>query len=204
MAVYGGTFDPFHKGHENVCRSILSHDEISELRIVPCAIPALKAEANASKSQRLEMLNLWKTKQCQAEQQRLIIDPIEVNRQGPSYTIDTLEWLKTHFGCAIVFVLGADAWNSLSKWYRYSELSALVSFWVFQRAGDQPAGLNNQLEKADSIDSVLDGSTSRYWLDDTVQMDISSSKIREGASLNESLLPVSIANYIDQQGLYIS
>ena len=59
VVLYGGTFDPFHTGHEAICCKLLENPEVIELRLIPCAIPALKEKASASPEARLEMLSDW-------------------------------------------------------------------------------------------------------------------------------------------------
>ena len=89
IGIFGGTFDPVHLGHLRVIIEILENYDLEELRLVPCNTPPIKRAAVASNEQRLEMLRLTID-----EQKNVNIDDIEMHREGPSYTFDTLAAIK--------------------------------------------------------------------------------------------------------------
>ncbi|TCS41682.1 nicotinate (nicotinamide) nucleotide adenylyltransferase [Reinekea marinisedimentorum] len=200
VAIYGGTFDPFHKAHAAICSSVLSHSEISQLRVIPCYLPALKAEASASAEHRLAMLERWRSAQSGAG--RIYIDDQEITRKGASYSVDTVRQIaEANPGAKLLFVLGTDAWNSLPRWHQYQELAAKVSFWVFHRNGEAAAIPHSGLQPRDSLHQLLTGGNGGYWLDASVDLPVSSTDLRKHLQ-HELNLPDEIAGYINENQLY--
>jgi nicotinate-nucleotide adenylyltransferase len=205
MALYGGTFDPFHNGHRAICEVVLSHERVNQLRLIPCNVPALKPESRASGQQRLVMLNCWKESIPASMSAKTIVDAIELEREGPSYTADTIDTVKQQFPeYQLVFVLGADSWNSLSKWYRFDDLKQEVSFWVFSRKGDSPIHDIVGMNKCESFDELCASGAQQYWVDERVQLNVSSSSIRQAKERTREVLPEAVFNYINERGLYAS
>lgn len=201
VAVYGGTFDPFHVGHQAICHAILAKQRVDQLIIVPCYLPALKADAQASAFHRLEMLEQWRAQQSLPA--RITIDPIEIERKGPSYTVDTINALKLSYPKSrLLFVLGADAWNSLPHWHQYEHLAAGVAFWVFTREGEGEPVLHQKIKQYTNFEQFVASSEAGFWLDTSVQLPISSSDIRTNRDLANRWLPASVSNYIKKVGLY--
>ncbi len=199
LVVYGGTFDPFHLGHEAICQSILAHSFVDQLQLIPCHVPALKAQATATGRQRLEMLYEWQRDQSK----RLVVDSIEIEREGPSYTFETVLALKQRYpGFKIVIALGADAWQSLPHWQGYDELRQLISVWVFTRLGQehiQPLLGWLPIKESSSLSKQKSGS---YFIDHSVQMDVSSAFIRKGPETLDAQVPSTIFKYIQKYNLY--
>ena len=89
IGIFGGAFDPIHKGHIKSIQDINKLVNFSELKIIPCNIPALKEQAVASKEERFQMLKL-----VFDNDENIKIDPCELKKEGISYTVDTLEDLS--------------------------------------------------------------------------------------------------------------
>lgn len=205
MAIYGGTFDPFHNGHQAICNVILSEDRVSQLRLIPCNVPALKPESSASAGHRLDMLQCWKESLPLKTSERIFIDAIELEREGPSYSADTIDNLQQQFpDFQLVFVLGADAWNSLLQWFRFDDLQQQVSFWVFSRKGDSPIQDIAGVENCKSFEELCVSGPQHRWIDERVQLDVSSTSIRNARENADDVLPEAILNYINERGLYAS
>lgn len=199
--IYGGTFDPFHKGHEAIANSILSHPNVTELRLIPCAIPALKEQATVSGESRLGMLNAWREQQTDCE--RIVIDPLEMNRSGPSYTVDTVIALQTQFpDDHWVFALGTDAWNSLASWSRVGELRQRVAFWIFTRSGERPAADFADVSRVDSLDDLVASGAGHSFLDSDVSIPLASTELRQNVENLQRQTPQAIYDYIMKHGLY--
>lgn len=200
MAVFGGTFDPFHRTHEWLCQTVLANTEVSQLRLVPCQLPALKAAAQASPEDRLGMLQAWA--QTQGEAERLVIDRRELDRPGPSYSRDTLTALQHEFpGWRRVFVMGADAFASLARWDGVDELIRCTHFWVFPR-GNEPISVPDlplrQVKQLSDLD--LDGGG---WLaGPATGSELSSTSLRRGRLDWQAELPAPVYHYIKTAGLY--
>ena len=120
LACYGGSFDPVHLGHLAVARAVRDALD-AEVALVPAADPPHKDATHASAAQRVEMLAL-----AIDGEPGLRVDPRELGRAGPSYTIDTLRLLRAEQGPhrPIAWVGGGDSLLQLDTWLRWRELFA--------------------------------------------------------------------------------
>lgn len=135
LAIFGGTFDPVHIGH---LRAAWEASEAldAEVRMMPAKIPPHRPQPVANVTERVAMLRA-----ALAGQQRLQLDLRELDRQGPSYTFDTLASLRAETGdqCPLVLLIGADAFAGLCTWYRWRELFDLAHMCVLTRPAQIPA-----------------------------------------------------------------
>jgi nicotinate-nucleotide adenylyltransferase len=200
--LYGGTFDPFHLGHEAICRHVLAQTDSVPLRIIPCARPALKQQARASNQDRLAMLTAWRRQQVDAD--RILIDDIEMRSDAISYTADTIFALKQSEEQATqrVWILGTDAFNSLNKWHNVDYLVSQLCFWVINRAGEEQ--LNNclNLTEVSSRTQLWGSAPGAFWFDAAINEPYASSRIRQQTQQPTSAIPKVIADYIEQHKLY--
>lgn len=115
---YGGTFDPVHCGHLAVAQAVASRLG-ADVHLVPAADPPHKAATHAAASHRRRMLEL-----AVAGERTLHVDPRELGREGPSYTVDTLAALREELGpeASIVWIVGADSLEQLHRWSRWQRL----------------------------------------------------------------------------------
>jgi len=202
MAVFGGTFDPFHRTHEWLCQTVLADTEVSQLRLVPCQLPALKEAAQASPEDRLAMLQSWAQTQSQGD--RLMIDQRELHRPGPSYSRDTLAALQDEFPTwRRVFVMGADAFASLARWDGIDELIGCTHFWVFPRGKEPITVPDLPLRQVEHL-SDLDLSGGRWLAGPATGSELSSTSLRRGDVDWQAELPAPVYHYIKTAGLYPS
>jgi nicotinate-nucleotide adenylyltransferase len=130
LAIFGGTFDPIHIGHLSVAWEA-SELLDAEVRLMPASIPPHRSSPTASAAQRVEMLRA-----ALRGQSRLSLDTRELDRSGPSYTIDTLHEFRQEFGARpLVLLLGADAFAGLRSWHRWRELFDVTHIGVINRPG---------------------------------------------------------------------
>lgn len=182
VGIYGGTFDPIHNGHLHLIVQLLERGLVDELILIPAGEPWLRATAPiASAQDRLAMVQLA-VKELPAQiQSRVVVSDIEVERSGPTYTIDTVEQLQQLRPDATwVLILGSDANERIDQWHRSDELKSLVEVLVIARDGE---GLD--------IDALP----------------ISASQLRVSLQSNpkeQSELPESVWTYIKEQNLYAS
>lgn len=128
LAVFGGTFDLIHVGHLSVAWEAAELLD-AEVCLLPANIPPHRPPPVASAPQRVAMLRA-----ALQGQSRLTLDTRELNRGGPSYTVDTLEALRAEHGSrALVLLLGADAFAGLPTWHRWRELFTLAHIGVLSR-----------------------------------------------------------------------
>jgi nicotinate-nucleotide adenylyltransferase len=130
LAIFGGTFDPIHLGHLSVAWEA-SELLDAEVRLMPASIPPHRSSPTASAPQRVEMLRA-----ALRGQSRLSLDTRELDRSGPSYTVDTLHEFRQEFGARpLVLLLGADAFAGLRSWHRWRELFDVTHIGVLNRHG---------------------------------------------------------------------
>jgi nicotinate-nucleotide adenylyltransferase len=130
LAIFGGTFDPVHLGHLSVAWEAAELLD-AEVRLLPASVPPHRPPPIASAAQRVAMLRA-----ALQGQSRLTLDTRELDRDGPSWTIDTLHGLREEQGDRpLVLLIGADAFAGLPGWHRWRELFELAHVGVLSRPG---------------------------------------------------------------------
>jgi nicotinate-nucleotide adenylyltransferase len=135
IAIYGGTFDPIHKGHLHVISEIISRKLADRILLIPAGQPQLRdSQPVAPASDRRAMCQAA-LKDLPAEVAgKVEVNPIEVLRQGPSFTIDTVEAVAQSYpGDQIALIVGTDAFTKIDQWHRSSELQDMVEFIIIDR-----------------------------------------------------------------------
>lgn len=140
LALFGGTFDPVHLGHLSVAWEAAELLD-ADVRLLPASVPPHRAAPVASAAQRVAILRA-----ALQGQSRLTLDTRELERAGPSWTIDTLQELRAEQGDrALVWLVGADAFANLATWHRWRELFDVAHIGVLSRPGVS-ARLPDELE----------------------------------------------------------
>lgn len=202
MALFGGTFDPFHDGHAQLCDLVLSHAEVAQLRVIPCQIPALKEAAQATPEQRLAMLERWVASRSDGD--RLLVDDRELRRPGPSYTLDTVRDLHQEFPeFQTVFVLGADAFAGMAQWQGIDELIQETHFWVFGRGSQPIEPPELPLTQVESLADLGQQHSGLWIAGPSSERDWASRELRDNTLQWHYAIPKPIQDYIQQQGLYL-
>lgn len=142
LAILGGTFDPIHNAHLRVAweaAELLG----AEVRLLPARLPPHRPQPVATPAQRVALLRA-----ALAGQDRLVLDTRELDRSGPSWSIDTLIELRGEIGAQrpLVLLVGADAFAGLSTWHRWRELFGYAHVGVLPRPG-YAAALDDALER---------------------------------------------------------
>ena len=141
LAIFGGTFDPIHIGHLSVAWEA-SELLDAEVRLMPASVPPHRDSPTASAAQRVTMLHA-----ALQGQSRLILDTRELDRSGPSYTVDTLAELRREQGTRpLVLLVGMDAFAALPSWHRWRDLFALTHIGILNRPG-VAASVSVELER---------------------------------------------------------
>jgi len=192
----GGTFDPVHYGHLIAAENSRSEFGLDRVVFIPAARPPHKAgESVLDSSHRLHMVKL-----AIANNPAFEISTLEQERQGPSYTIDTVEYFRSRFpGIQIYFIMGMDSLLMFDTWRDYERLAGQCRFIVVTRPGYVMEADNPALAHLPSI----------LWENLSVLeipgMDISSSDIRRRVRLGlpiKYMVPAAVEEYIQEHRLY--
>lgn len=137
IGLFGGSFDPPHAGHLAVARRALEFGQLQRVLWMPAArSPFKRGQApRASDAQRVELLRLLLCDQAGME-----LSTLELERGGPSYTIDTVESLQRQLpaGTRLVLIIGEDNWAQLPAWHRARELLERVELLIVHRSAAAP------------------------------------------------------------------
>jgi nicotinate-nucleotide adenylyltransferase len=134
IGLLGGSFDPVHNAHVALARSALDHLPLDEVWWLPAGVAWQKGGARASARHRAAMVAL-----VVAEEPRFRLERCELDRPGPSYTIDTVQALQLQWpGTRWTLIVGQDQYGRLHTWHRWRELLPLATWAVSGRAGDAP------------------------------------------------------------------
>ncbi|MFQ5889769.1 MAG: nicotinate-nucleotide adenylyltransferase [Gemmatimonadota bacterium] len=135
LGMFGGAFDPPHLGHLIVARDVLERLRLDRLLIVPTARPPHR-EVILPAEDRLRLVR----KACAGEPGFEVCDA-EFHRSGPSYTVDTLAWIRATYAPAELYcIIGGDQFRLFSSWHRHDRILQLATMVVMTRAGDEPLG----------------------------------------------------------------
>ncbi|MBD2795429.1 nicotinate-nucleotide adenylyltransferase [Xenorhabdus sp. 18] len=208
QALFGGTFDPIHYGHLRPVEALAQLVGLKQIILLPNHVPPHRPQPEATAQQRLEMVRL-----AVRDNPLFTVDTRELERQSPSYTIETLKSFRQEIGeqHPLAFIIGQDSLQTLHTWYKWEELLDICHLLVCSRPGYQSQlsapGMQSWLEKY-QISSPLPLSQKPHgciYPAATPLLNISATDIRQrhqqGISCDD-LLPPSIQNYIDSQGLY--
>ena len=195
IGLYGGTFDPPHRGHEAAARAVAQALELDRLIFMPTFLPPHKHAAAADSAHRLAMTTLTADAvDCRCKT-KVICSDHEVARGGASYTIDTVDMLRQEYPNAELYLLtGTDMFNSLHKWREAERLLSMVTICGFLRsaADDDLDDQRRRLEQDFGAKVIL------LEIPDLVE--VSSTELRE--QLKPELLLPQVYGYILRHGLY--
>lgn len=209
IAIYGGTFDPFHVGHVYCIQTIFEKTAVAKIFVVPNHQNPLKNEGDGpTAEQRLEMARVGLV-----EQQNVSVDDQEVRRGGKSFTIDTvMNYRKEHDAENIYLVLGLDQFYQLAQWKDYEKILDECNFLVVSRPGnmlpmsvdDIPEGLRKHVDVLDrSFLAFKSGRTLEFLR--VKGIDVAATEIRKllrtGRGV-EKYLDMKVEDFIKTQGLY--
>ncbi|MBQ7116850.1 MAG: nicotinate (nicotinamide) nucleotide adenylyltransferase [Clostridia bacterium] len=129
IGIFGGTFNPVHRGHKRLAEEMKNRAQLDRIIIMPTFTPPHKAGKElADSSHRLEMCRLMFTEDC------FTVSDLEIQRQGKSYTVDTLTALKEIYPDDELFlIIGSDMLLSFDRWYRYEDILSMATLCVASR-----------------------------------------------------------------------
>ena len=193
IGVFGGAFDPPHTAHRALVDAALLQLQLDELRIVPTGDAWHKTRSLSAAEHRLAMVRL-----AFADQAPVVVDPREILRSGPSYTVDTLRELHAEQpGCAFFLVIGQDQAARLQTWHAWEEVLRLATICVAARPGVPGA-----MPSLDPVPPLPEG----YLQLDFPQQSVSATDIRQRIARGQgvaSLVGPAVARYIADHHLYL-
>lgn len=206
IGILGGTFDPIHFGHLRMALELYQALDLAEVRLIPCFQPVHRKLPVASPDQRLAMV----IKAIEHEP-ALKVDKCEINREGPSYTIDTLKTLHKNIPTTpLCIIMGIDALLGFPSWHKWEEILKLAHLVVAHRPQYQlpHTGVIADLLKERLTHNPADlhqVAAGNILLHPVTALEISATDIRKQIALGQNpryLLPDSVYDYIKQHGTY--
>lgn len=201
LGIFGGTFDPVHFGHLALAEECLAVAGLDEVWLVPAASPPHKGGKKLSRfDQRKEMLEL-----AIAGNEKFKVEPMEADRPGPSFTIDTLEEIhKRKPNDELFLIIGGDSALEFSTWKDPAKIASLATIIVRIRPG---VIMPTEQEFISQLGKELGVQPKVIFVAGPPYLDVSSSLLKERVSNNKSiryLLPRAVEVYIQQKKLYLS
>ena len=198
IGVLGGTFDPIHLGHLIVAEEARARLNLTQTLFVPAGQPWLKTNNVISPAEhRVEMIRL-----AIADKPYFKLSTMEIERPGPTYTVDTIAALKGQLspGAELFFILGWDNLIQLPQWREPSRLVKMCHLVAIPRVVYPTPDLA-------SLEAAIPGLSQRVILLDKPWIDINASVIRQrvaqGLSISH-LVPEPVERYIKQHRLYVT
>lgn len=195
IAIFGGTFNPVHNGHINLCNECQNIYNFDKILLIPTNIPPHKKPVDlASNQDRYNMLKL-----AISGNDKFDVSEIEYKYDKKSYTINTVLSLKKQYpNSEFYFILGSDMLKTFNEWYRYEDILKEVKLVVgarhqkeFSELLDIKSKFSNLAEKIDIVNINV--------------MEISSTMIRENITKNKdikNLVDNKVLKYITEHNLY--
>ncbi|MGH3097179.1 MAG: nicotinate-nucleotide adenylyltransferase [Streptosporangiales bacterium] len=188
VGIMGGTFDPIHHGHLVAASEVAHQYDLDDVVFVPTGQPWQKADAQVSAAEDRYLMTVIAT----ASNPRFSVSRVDIDRDGPTYTIDTLRDMRKEMPEAeLFFITGADALTQILSWRSVDEMFELAHFVGCTRPG-------HRLDAS----HLPEGSVT---LVEVPALAISSSEVRERAMAGEPvwyLVPDGIVQYINKRHLY--
>lgn len=194
IGVLGGTFDPIHTGHLAIAEEVRDRLDLEEVCFVPAGAPWMKAgQALSSAQDRLCMV-----RKAVEDNPFFRVSTVELERSGPSYTVDTLRELQEEYGpdARLFFILGSDAYARFGEWKDPEGILSLATLVVVDRPGvaESTEEMEEGLDIANRVEHVK-----------SIRLEIGAVDIRrrvlEGSSIRY-LVPEPVERHIYARGLY--
>jgi nicotinate-nucleotide adenylyltransferase len=187
VGLYGGCFNPVHQGHLAAARGAMRALELDRVLFIPSGAPPLKGAGGlAHGAHRLAMLDA-----VLVDEPCMDSSAIEIERQGPSFTVETVTELRTYYPAdtELFFLLGDDCVDRLPRWKGIDRLHEMLRFAILPRTAFKPRPSDARL----------------VWLD-MPRLEISSTQIRAMIASKTApplaLMPGAVVQYIAQHNLY--
>lgn len=194
IGIYGGSFNPPHLGHQMLAQELTERLGLDKLIIIPSNISPQKSHnGNIDPIHRINMCKLL------FNDEKYSVSDCEIKRGGKSYTFDTLNFIKSKYNDAELYLfMGSDMLLSFHKWYRYEDILSMCTLCAISREDDKTHTEMLQY----SADMLKNGNVIVF---DVIPVQVSSSQIREtirSGKCCDELLDDRISSYIKEHNLY--
>lgn len=190
VGLFGGTFNPLHNAHIAVAKRALTQFELAKVIFIPSGRPPHKETIEGIGAYyRYEMV-----RRALIGHPHFEVSRVEIDREGPSYTIDTIKSMKELYPQGVCFIVGADLLRKIATWKDPEDLITSCPFILVPRNGIKKEGFECSLFSRGEL----------YFLD-IEEMELSSSMVRDTYQETESidgLVPETVAAYIEEKDLY--
>ena len=184
IGVFGGAFDPPHQAHVALARAAIQQFQLDTLHVVPTGQAWHKARSLSAAEHRLAM-----TKLAFQDEAKVIIDERELQRAGPTFTIDTLEALQMQNPQARLYLfMGADQFSAFQQWHRWNDILDIAIICIAARA--HSAWATGQFD-------AYPGRSSRFALIEMPQLGVSATQIRQRIA-SRAVSPADLAQLVSK------
>ena len=192
IGILGGTFNPVHNGHIRLAQICYDKLSLDEILVIPTNIPPHKSAKNiADSGHRLNMLKL-----AFEDLSYVSISDIELNKEGKSYTVETLSILKEKYpNDSLYLIVGGDMFLCFDEWKDYKKILSMCTLCTAPRE-------NGELIKLKEYQNVIDPSHTKTIIFESDILVVSSTEIRNSDILDIKEIPQKVKEYIIQKGLY--
>jgi nicotinate-nucleotide adenylyltransferase len=193
IAVYGGSFDPPHKGHRLLAENLAAFCGADKVLVIPTAMSPFKSSSGANAHDRLEMCKIAFSGEL------FQVSDMEIMRGGKSYTIDTINQVRELYPDSELYLfMGDDMLLSFEHWYKYDEILQKCTLVAACRVHEA-----NKLSQMREYIKKLPLGEQRVMLCSCEPFEISSTQIRAGLKIGEKFgIDEGVYSYISSRGLY--
>ena len=204
IGIFGGTFDPVHKGHTEIIKNLFELIPLDKVIVVPNGIPPHR-QASVSSEERLRMVS-----SAFKSSDNVVIDNREIKKKDPSYAISTLrELIEENPEHSLVWIMGSDAFAEIDSWYQWQDFIKMINIIVMVRPNHEipiESEAYKLLQKSHTIDkNSLSSGKEKILLLKIRPIEISSTEIRnkiyKGSDVSAFLLD-EVNELINKRNLY--
>jgi nicotinate-nucleotide adenylyltransferase len=217
IALFGGTFDPIHRGHLQSAKEIVDRLTIDELRFLPCHLPAHKETVGANSLHRLAMVQTAVKQLSIADPELAVcVDDREIRRNTTSYSVETLKQMRNELGdeVSLIWIMGTDAFANFDQWYHWQQFLSLAHIVVITRPDTNlpqtgPVAELMSEATAENTSQLKRQSAGCLWFESLTPYPVSSTQLRAALATNKSAAVVAenitpcVLKYIEQHKLYL-
>ncbi len=202
IGILGGTFDPIHLGHLHIANQVSRQLNLDQVQFMPCAQPVHRGAPQGSAKHRCDMIEL-----AIEGDSKFSLSRVEVDRDGPSYSVDSLRIIQQQSGARLAIIMGVDAFNGFAQWKAPEAILKLANLIVCHRPGYLFDAEIYPDYRVDSLPQFQQSAAGAILTIEAEPNDCSSSQVRRDLSSylkTNDCVTSSVATYIQAHQLYRS